>query len=149
MAIKKYSDFRGRSRRREFWWFSLFCVLGSVVTASIDQGLGTTPLINLLFIIAIFLPGIAVSVRRLHDTNRTGWWTLVPIANIVFWVQDSGPSANRFGQNPKSEAEIQVVAPAKSSVNVSNLDQIEKLAALRDKGILTDAEFQAKKASLL
>ncbi|MGI4802371.1 MAG: DUF805 domain-containing protein, partial [Janthinobacterium lividum] len=80
-----------------------------------DAIFGTAPLLQLIMNFALWLPAIAVSIRRLHDTNRSGWWSLLPIVNIVFWAQDSQYSANRFGPAPKSSTE----APAN---NLSNAD---------------------------
>lgn len=112
-ALKKYAVFSGRSRRKEYWYFVLFVVLIQVVLTIIDASLGTlhrswgVGLLTGIFNLAILIPGLAVSVRRLHDTDRSGWWILLglipiigPIILIVFYVQDSTP-ANRYGPNPK------------------------------------------------
>jgi hypothetical protein len=115
----------------------------------LDVGLGTTPVLNLLFSLAVLLPNIGVCVRRLHDTNRSGWWALLPIVNVVFWLKDSDPSENRFGPCPKPAADMQGAASGKSANGMGSLDQIERLAALRDKGVLTEEEFQKKKLALL
>jgi uncharacterized membrane protein YhaH (DUF805 family) len=91
--LKRYAEFSGRSSRAEFWWFWLFVMIvwmvvyflmiGSVVTASIGQtepsagmvgALGVVGILLLLFWVGILIPSIAVQVRRLHDTNRSGWW---------------------------------------------------------------------------
>ncbi|MNG31219.1 Inner membrane protein YhaH [compost metagenome] len=65
---------------------------------------GTNGLISNLYALALLVPGIAVGVRRMHDTDRSGWWLLLPFVNIVFLCQDSTPGANRFGPNPKGIA---------------------------------------------
>ena len=96
VAIKRYAEFEGRSRRREFWYFQLFLILAQFVAGFCD-GLLHTPILGAITNLALFIPSIAVGVRRLHDTNRSGWWCLLPIVNIVFWAQDSDPSENRFG----------------------------------------------------
>lgn len=107
-CLGKYVDFSGRARRSEYWWFFLFNVLVGVVGYVIDAALGTYPLFYALVALALFLPGLAAAVRRLHDTGRSGWWyliALVPcigfIVFIVFAVQDSGPD-NQYGPNPKT-----------------------------------------------
>jgi uncharacterized membrane protein YhaH (DUF805 family) len=114
VLTKKYATFEGRARRSEYWYFMLFYFLAVVVLSFIDvfagmyneeYGLG---LLSTLFMIATILPSLAVTVRRLHDTNRSGWWVLlnlIPIVGVlvvlVFTVLDSQPGTNRFGPNPK------------------------------------------------
>jgi uncharacterized membrane protein YhaH (DUF805 family) len=113
-ALKKYAVFGGRSRRKEYWYFVLFSVIVSLVLSAIDALLGTfssstnVGLLGGIYGLAIIVPSIAVSVRRLHDIDRTGWWiliNLVPIVGsivlLVFYVLDGTPGQNRFGPNPK------------------------------------------------
>lgn len=105
-CLTKYATFSGRARRPEFWWFVLFSVLGGFATAVVDMavfGAGISPL-NGVFNLAMLVPGLAAGARRLHDTDRTGWWQLmwfVPLVGwivlIVFWAQRETPGANRFG----------------------------------------------------
>jgi uncharacterized membrane protein YhaH (DUF805 family) len=115
-VLKKYAVFSGRARRKEYWMFTLFNVLISIVLAIVDRVLGfgenggTGPL-GALYSLAVLIPSLAVSVRRLHDTGRSGWWLLlglVPcvgfIVLLIFMVQDSQPGANEYGPNPKEGA---------------------------------------------
>lgn len=104
---KKYVEFSGRARRKEFWMFVLFNFIAGCVAGAIDRVLGTM-MIGSLYSLAAILPGLAVCARRLHDTDRSGWWlliALVPIVGIivllVFACLDSTPGENRFGPNPK------------------------------------------------
>ena len=112
-VLKKYAVFSGRARRKEYWFFALFNVLISFVLGFIEVGMGLVdksgrgPLSG-LYTLAILIPGIAVSVRRLHDTGRSGWWLLIAlipcvgaIILLVFMVQDSEPGPNQYGPNPK------------------------------------------------
>ncbi len=114
-ALKKYAVFGGRSRRREYWFFALFSTVIALVLALIDGALGTFDsslglgLLSGIYGVAILLPSIAVSVRRLHDIDRTGWWVLISLVPIigavvllVFAVLDSTPGSNRYGPNPKT-----------------------------------------------
>ncbi len=114
-ALKKYAVFSGRSRRKEYWYFVLFVVIVSIVLSLIDSLSGTyhsesgTGLLSGIFSLAILIPSIAVSVRRLHDIGRTGWWVLISLVPLIGWivllvfhVQDSTPGTNRYGRNPKS-----------------------------------------------
>lgn len=114
-VLSQYVGFAGRARRSEYWWFALFSTLVGIVAAILDSALGLTfvdgsssGFIGLVVSLALLLPTLAVAVRRLHDTDRTGWWlliALVPIVGaivlIVFFVMDSTPGANRFGPSPK------------------------------------------------
>ncbi|MBM0204276.1 DUF805 domain-containing protein [Micromonospora sp. STR1s_5] len=114
-VFSQYVGFSGRARRSEYWWFALFTVLVSIAAAILDSALGLTfvegsssGFIGLVVSLALLLPTLAVAVRRLHDTDRTGWWVLIglvplvgAIVLIVFFVQDGTPGANRFGPSPK------------------------------------------------
>ncbi|MGB2518518.1 DUF805 domain-containing protein [Shewanella algae] len=106
-AIKKYADFTGRARRTEYWMFTLFYIIFSLVVSAIDYALGTTVL-GLIYSLGLLLPSIAVTARRLHDTDRSGWWQLLAFIPIIGWIvllvfycQDSEVGDNRFGSNPK------------------------------------------------
>jgi uncharacterized membrane protein YhaH (DUF805 family) len=112
-VLSKYATFSGRARRAEYWWFVLFQVLVSIVAAILDAALGTdfgsgSGVFSLIVTLALLLPGLAVTVRRLHDTDRSGWWILIgliplvgAIVLIVFTVMDGTPGPNRFGASPK------------------------------------------------
>jgi uncharacterized membrane protein YhaH (DUF805 family) len=113
-ALKKYAVFSGRSRRKEYWFFVLYVVIISIVLSAIDTIIGAynvstgVGLLSGIFGLAVLIPSIAVSVRRLHDTDRSGWWILlglIPIIGhiilIVFYVENSTPGTNRYGPNPK------------------------------------------------
>ncbi len=117
LVLKKYAVFSGRSSRKEFWYFSLISFLIAIVLAVADVMTGTIDaeigigLLGGIYAIAVLIPGIAVSVRRLHDTDRSGWWLLISfipligaIVLIVFWAQDSQPGENQYGSNPKDAA---------------------------------------------
>ena len=112
-ALKNYGNFSGRARRKAYWLWVLFNTLVSIVFFVIDKAVGT-PLIVLdygllysLYALAVFVPGIAILVRRLHDTGRCGWWAfllLVPCAGavviIIFCVLPSSPDENQYGPCP-------------------------------------------------
>ena len=113
-VLRKYAVFSGRARRKEYWMFFLFNLIIFFVLGLIEGFLRIAPQINgsvlaSIYALAILIPGIAVGVRRLHDTNRSGWWlliSLVPLIGaiviLVFMVQDSQPGDNQYGQNPKT-----------------------------------------------
>jgi len=107
-TLKKYADFGGRARRTEYWMFFLFNFIIGIVLSVADYVLGTGGIIGALFTLALLIPAVAVGVRRLHDTDRSGWWLLIAfvpligaIVLIIFFVLDSSPGDNRFGANPK------------------------------------------------
>jgi uncharacterized membrane protein YhaH (DUF805 family) len=115
-CLRQYVGFSGRARRSEYWWFFLFVVIVSVVASVLDALLGTVSddtnlgLIGTIVGLALVLPTIAVSVRRLHDTSRSGWWyllVLIPIVGsiilIVFYCLDSHGD-NQYGPSPKAAA---------------------------------------------
>jgi uncharacterized membrane protein YhaH (DUF805 family) len=109
-ALKNYFNFSDRARRKEYWMFILFYIIFYVVAVVIDYTVGSPGYISIAYSLLLFIPSLSVCVRRLHDTNRSGWWVLlafVPIANlvlIVFLVQDSRDEGNRFGESPKLAA---------------------------------------------
>lgn len=121
-VLKKYTAFDGRATRTEYWMFALwsgaiYIVLATIVgILVVDLNAKAFLLIDGAYILAIILPSIAVSMRRLHDTGRSGWWLfidLVPIVGaivlLVFFVQDSRPD-NRYGPNPKGPGAAPVKA---------------------------------------
>jgi uncharacterized membrane protein YhaH (DUF805 family) len=113
-VLKQYAVFKGRARRREYWFFILFNLIASValtvidfMTGSLDPELGIG-LLSGLYSLAVLIPSLAVTVRRLHDTDRSGWWLLIglvpligAIVLLVFMLLDSTPGDNQHGANPK------------------------------------------------
>lgn len=108
-ALTKYVEFSGRARRKEFWTFALTNFVISVILSVLDNIIGMgIGFIGTLFSLAIFIPSIAVGVRRLHDIGKEGWWLLIGLIPVIGWivliyfyVQDSEPGANVYGANPK------------------------------------------------
>ena len=114
-CLRQYADFKGRAQRAEYWYFSLFYFLAYVVGFILDNALGThsrhkggTGLMTFLVFVALCVPAVAVGIRRLHDTGRSGWWTLInllpfvgPFIFLYFTLKDSEPGDNRYGPNPK------------------------------------------------
>lgn len=110
-ALRKYAVFTGRSRRREYWAFTLINTLIGLVVLSLDLTVGRAGALSTLYCLATLLPSIAVSVRRLHDSGRSGWWLLlafVPffggLALLVLMLLDSQPGTNQYGPNPKGRS---------------------------------------------
>ena len=105
-CLTDFATFSGRSRRSEYWWFQLFSFLVTVAAGLVDLLLGSS-YVMLVTILVLLLPGLAVTVRRLHDTGRSGWWivaSLVPLVGLLlfaFTLQDSHAFGNKFGPSPK------------------------------------------------
>ncbi len=117
IVLKKYADFTGRAQRAEYWFFALFYLLFFLALSLIDGAVGLfnstygLGLLGGLFALAMTLPSIAVTARRLHDTSRSGWWLLISlipliggIVLLVFVCLDSTPGTNAYGPNPKEAA---------------------------------------------
>lgn len=100
-VLKKYAVFSGRASRREYWMFTLINLGVSIGLIVLESLLGGKGYMYNLYSLAVFLPSLGAAIRRMHDTDRSGWWILLPIVNIVFLAQDSQPGPNRFGANPK------------------------------------------------
>ena len=106
-AIKKYAVFDGRATRKEYWLFVLLYIILAIVFGVLDALLSSSILLILLGV-ALFIPNVAVIVRRLHDINFSGWWillTLLPILGsiilLVMMLMDGTKGKNRFGDDPK------------------------------------------------
>ena len=118
-VLRNYVGFSGRARRTEFWMFTLFNMVASIITQLIDRIFGWEDWsayagpVTTLYFLAVFLPSLAVAVRRLHDTNRSGWWILIgliPLVGfiilIVWFCTDSAPGDNNYGPYPKAPSYI-------------------------------------------
>lgn len=132
MPLRRYAQFTGRSRRKEYWMFFLFVIIAVIVLSILDSVLGlgggmdrqaefgdgaaaasfnaSGGVLTLIFYLAILIPSIAVAIRRLHDTDRSGWWILIglipligAIVLIVFYCTDGTRGPNRFGPDPKAD----------------------------------------------
>ena len=108
-VLKQYADFEGRARRKEYWMFVLFNLLISIGLNIIGYALDTN-ILGLLYSIAVLIPGIAVSVRRLHDVGKSGWMlfiVLIPLIGaiwlIVLEATEGDPGDNEYGANPKED----------------------------------------------
>jgi uncharacterized membrane protein YhaH (DUF805 family) len=119
MPLKRYADFQGRSTRMEFWMFTLFVTIVMIVlqvllgimfasSMSVDPqtgmvtggGIGMAAIIIWVFYLAILVPSIAVGVRRMHDQDKSGWFILIPIANLIFYCLPGTPGPNKYGPDP-------------------------------------------------
>jgi uncharacterized membrane protein YhaH (DUF805 family) len=132
-ALKKYAVFSGRARRSEYWFFVLINVLIATALSLFDPfvfgtGEDATKVLSSVYGLAVLLPSLAVLVRRLHDTNRSGWWILIGVVPLVGAIVlfilacfDSTPGDNRFGPNPKTGTTTIAPAPAPEAPLQPNL----------------------------
>lgn len=113
---QKYASFGGRARRREYWGFLLFNMVAAFACAAVDGMVGTWSSSGAagafygLYLLAAFLPGLGVAVRRLHDVSKSGWnilWGVLPILGWIYFLvlmcRDSDRQANQYGSSPKYE----------------------------------------------
>ncbi|MCO6538237.1 MAG: DUF805 domain-containing protein [Gilliamella sp.] len=113
---KNYANFNGRARRQEYWMFTLFnfllnlalTIVGMILVSISSSLVSVINIISFVAWAALFIPSLAVAVRRLHDTDRSGWWVLIAlvpligaIVLLVFACSDSTPGSNQYGENPK------------------------------------------------
>lgn len=108
-VLNKYATFSGRARRSEFWYFTLVNLIIGIVLANLIGQIGR--LLYFVYTLALLIPSLAVSTRRLHDTNHSAWWLfilLIPLVGAIVWIvfmaTDSNPIENRYGPNPKGSA---------------------------------------------
>jgi uncharacterized membrane protein YhaH (DUF805 family) len=102
-CFNKYAEFVGRARRSEYWWFFLFVLLVDVVVSRLSFTL------SMVASLALLVPNLAVGVRRLHDTGKSGWYLLVGLIPIVGWIivivwlaTEGDPNPNEYGESPKA-----------------------------------------------
>lgn len=105
-VLNNFANFQGRARRSEFWWWALFGLICNAVATVLDGAIGMQ-LVSIVVALALFIPGLAVSIRRMHDTGRSGWWILIiliPLVGIIlyiYWfVQRGTVGPNDWGQDP-------------------------------------------------
>ena len=120
VLMNNYTNFEGRASRSEYWWFALFNLIVNIVTFVIDSTLGTMitydmGYVGFIALLALLLPFLSVSVRRLHDLGKSGWWLLIaiiPIVNfmgifviIVFTLMEGEEQPNQYGEVPTNTLE--------------------------------------------
>ena len=119
-VLKKYAVFDGRARRAEYWYFTLFNFIIALVLSILGKAIGVfnvtigttgneTNILSIVYGLALFLPGLAVSVRRLHDVGKSGWMVLINLIPLIGWIwylilmiRDGVQGENKYGPNPKN-----------------------------------------------
>jgi uncharacterized membrane protein YhaH (DUF805 family) len=126
--LKRFTDFSGRSRRKEYWSWFLFVMVALLVLMYLDSALGlggtatgyaeggsvgfsmTGGWLTMIFMLAMLVPGLAVSIRRMHDQDKSGWFILIPLYNIILLLTEGTRGPNRFGPDPKGADDGKVFA---------------------------------------
>ena len=102
-VLKKYAEFNGRARRKEYWMFTLINVIISVVLGIISGLISPSmDILGTIYTVAVLLPSIGVAIRRMHDVGKSGWYILIPIYNIILACTDGEKGTNIYGADPKS-----------------------------------------------
>ncbi|MBT2452234.1 DUF805 domain-containing protein [Streptomyces sp. ISL-43] len=108
-VLKKYATFSGRARRQEFWMFFLINVAVAIVVAIIDAVIGANSILSIVYAVAVLVPGLAVTVRRLHDIGKSGWWFFIYFVPLIGWIwlivllaTEGQPNPNQYGPSPKA-----------------------------------------------
>lgn len=120
--LKHYADFSGRAPRAEYWWFVLFVLIAEILIMVLDAILGLNNVVGAygllvtLFILGVIVPHIALGVRRLHDTDHSGWWLFIglvpivgPIVLVVFFATAGDRESNRYGPDPYGPSDLEEV----------------------------------------
>jgi uncharacterized membrane protein YhaH (DUF805 family) len=113
LPLKRYAEFGGRSRRKEYWMFTVFNILLSIAALLIDRlagfGIEDNGPVGIVVSLGLLVPGLAVWVRRLHDIDRSAWWVLLIFIPIIGWIAllvfactEGTQGSNRFGEDPKN-----------------------------------------------
>ena len=99
-VLQNYATFNGRARRSEFWYFTLFNIIIIFVLGFVDGLMGINVL-SIMYTLAVLIPGIAVTIRRMHDVGKSGWYCLVPIYNFILECTEGTIGSNEYGPDPK------------------------------------------------
>ena len=147
-CLKKYFIFDGRASKSEFWYFFLVYTVGSFVLGEIATSIMSPALLIVsgLITFGTIIPFAAVGCRRLHDINKSGWWQLIPIYNLILWAQDSSE-----GSTPtRSTRSSNFSKPTQNRSDNNDLtDELEELEELYKDGTLSESQFKKAKNKLL
>jgi uncharacterized membrane protein YhaH (DUF805 family) len=147
-CLKKYAVFEGRASRSEFWPYFFVYMFGSLIL-DVSTEATQMPIIGIVTLIVSLggmLPMISVGCRRMHDINKSGWWQLIPIYNLILWAQESSEGST----NTRSTQSSNFSEPTQNrSANNDLTDELEELEELYKDGTLSEAQFKKAKNKLL
>lgn len=101
-VLQNYANFSGRARRAEYWNFQLITFILSLVTRLLDDRL------YLIYVLALLVPSLAVGVRRMHDVNKSGWFLIIPIYNLILACTEGTQGDNDYGTDPKESPSAEI-----------------------------------------
>jgi uncharacterized membrane protein YhaH (DUF805 family) len=101
-VLQHYANFSGRARRAEYWYFVLINGIISVIAQMLNEKL------YLIYVLALLIPSIAVGIRRMHDVNKSGWFILIPIYNLILACSEGTKGDNDYGSDPKGTASTEM-----------------------------------------
>ncbi len=104
-VLQNYATFSGRARRSEYWYFTLFSTIISILLMVIGRMLNM-PFIQTIYGLGVLIPSIAVGVRRMHDVNKSGWFLLIPIYNLILACTEGDTGDNQYGPDPKAPIDL-------------------------------------------
>lgn len=102
-VLKNYTNFNGRARRSEYWYFFLFNSIIACALGFISGLILKSAALGLIYNLIVLLPSIAVAVRRMHDVNKSGWFILIPIYNLILCLTEGDKGENPYGADPKTQ----------------------------------------------
>ena len=147
-CLKKYAVFEGRASRSEFWPYFFVYMFGSYIL-DVSTEATQIPILGIITLIVSLggmLPMISVGCRRLHDINKSGWWQLIPIYNLILWTQESSEGST----NTRSTRASNFSEPTQNRSSNNDLtDELEELEELYKDGTLSEAQFKKAKNKLL
>ena len=151
ICLSKYFVFEGRASRSEFWYFFLVYMLSNIVS-EFTKTSDSSILIILAAIVSYgtIIPMVSAGCRRMHDIDKSGWFQMIPIYNLILWSQESSSSSSS-GSKPKRERSTKSYNYDRNQSSSSNdlTDELEELQALYEDGTLSEAQFKKAKKKLL
>ena len=147
-CLKKYAVFEGRASKSEFWPYFFVYMVGSLIldVSTESTQIPILGIITLIVSLGGMLPMISVGCRRMHDINKSGWFQMIPIYNLILWAQDSSEGIKKTqsykSSNTNEQAQIR-------STNNDLADELEELEELYEDGTLSEAQFKKAKKKLL
>ncbi|MFA9188481.1 DUF805 domain-containing protein [Flavobacterium sp. FBOR7N2.3] len=103
VVFENYANFNGRARRSEFWYFALVNTIINIIFNLIMLEFPYFSFVQLAYSLAMFIPSLAVGVRRMHDVGKSGWYYIIPIYNLILACTDGDYGTNEYGEDPKNQ----------------------------------------------
>ena len=151
ICLSKYFVFEGRASRSEFWFFFLVYIVSNIVL-EFTKATNSSILIILsaIFSYGTIIPMVSAGCRRMHDIDKSGWFQMIPIYNLILWSQESSVSRSTRSKSTKERSPKNYKYDNNQSSSPSDLtDELEELKMLYEDGTLSEAQFKKAKKKLL